>query len=93
MDFDPLTMMVLAALGVLIFGKRLPEIARKVGAGLSDVKRMIGDVRGQIEAVATGQPTTPAKRVSYEELTDYEESTAPKFEPPPRPALKAQEGS
>ena len=42
MDFlDPVQLMILTAVGVLIFGKRLPEVARKVGAQLADVKRWV----------------------------------------------------
>ena len=85
MDVDPVQMMILAVLGVLIFGKRLPEVARKVGGTLAEIKRGFNAVRSQFELAASGQPIAPVKRVSYEESADFEESTAPKFEPPPRP--------
>jgi sec-independent protein translocase protein TatA len=85
MDVDPVQMMILAVLGVLIFGKRLPEVARKIGGTLAEVKRGLNVLRSQFDLAASGQPIAPVKRVSYEESGDFEESTAPKFDPPPRP--------
>ena len=88
MDLDPLQIAILLGLGVLIFGKRLPEIAKKVAGSLAEIKRHVNTVRNEIEAAATGRPL-PAKPLSYQISSDYEEATAPKFDPPPRPRRDA----
>ena len=36
---NPVTMLVLGALAVLLFGERLPEVARSIGKGLMEVKK------------------------------------------------------
>jgi len=56
MDVDPVQMMILAVLGVLIFGKRLPEVTRKIGGTLAEVKRGFNSIRSQFELAASGRP-------------------------------------
>ena len=41
---QPLTILMLLALGVLLFGKRLPDIARQIGQGLMEFKSGLSEV-------------------------------------------------
>ncbi len=48
-------MVILAVVGVLIFGKRLPEVGKSLGKGIVEFKRGLAGVKDEIEHA--GQPT------------------------------------
>jgi Sec-independent protein translocase protein TatA len=75
--------LVLAILGVLLYGERLPEVAAKFGRQLTHLKKAAQAVRSEIESVATD--ATYGVKQSLDRTVDAvrEEATAPKFEPPP----------
>jgi len=80
---NPVMMLILGAIAVLLFGERLPEVARSIGKGFMEFKKGVrsiqDEVEGAINSAATSTTTTPASHVEPEER---EEATAPKFEPP-----------
>ena len=47
----PFEMLVIAGLGLLIFGKRLPEVGRSIGKGIVEFKRGLKDVETEVEQV------------------------------------------
>ena len=68
----PGTILILLMLGVLLFGKRLPEVGKNIGKGLLEFKKGMNDFR-------------EAKEEKQEPKAMMEESTpedAPKFESP-----------
>ncbi len=75
--------LILAILGVLLYGERLPEVAASVGKQLMRLKKSVDGIRNEIESAA--RETTHSVNRSIEGVQDsfYEEATAPKFEPPP----------
>jgi sec-independent protein translocase protein TatA len=74
-------MIILGVIGVLLFGKRLPEVGRQLGKGLSEFKRGMQGIESEIQAVMdTTSYSSPAPYDEFED--DYQEPTAPKFEPP-----------
>jgi sec-independent protein translocase protein TatA len=80
MGIGPTEMVIIGIVGVLLFGKRLPEVGRSLGKSLSEFKRGMSGIETELnQAVsATSAPVT-----SYHEIDDSDEATAPKFEPPP----------
>jgi sec-independent protein translocase protein TatA len=46
-------LLVLALLGVLIFGKRLPEVGKSLGKGIVEFKKGVAGVRDQIDEQAS----------------------------------------
>jgi sec-independent protein translocase protein TatA len=50
----PFEMMLLAGLGLLIFGKRLPEVGRNIGKGIVEFKRGLKEAETEI----VGEPST-----------------------------------
>ena len=83
---NPLMMVVLGAIAVLLFGERLPEVARSFGKGLMEIKNGVRGLQNEIEnAVNSAASTNPpaASTTLYGEPEEREEATAPKFEPPP----------
>lgn len=47
---------VLALLGVLIFGKRLPEVGRSIGKGIVEFKKGLAGIEDEIDTAAKQQP-------------------------------------
>jgi TatA/E family protein of Tat protein translocase len=54
----PFEMMLLAGLGLLIFGKRLPEVGRNIGKGIVEFKRGLKEAESEIVSEPS-QPTLP----------------------------------
>ena len=78
---DPLMLLLLGALAVMLFGERLPEVARSVGKQLMELKNGMHGIQREIEsAVDSAASTDESSR--RQEPEDREEATAPKFEPP-----------
>ncbi len=80
----PWEMMIVGLIALLLFGKRLPEVARSLGKGLVEFKRgMTGiqdDVhRTQYDIDEAANQSASSRPVPAEE---QEELQAPKFEPP-----------
>jgi sec-independent protein translocase protein TatA len=56
----PFEMMLLAGLGLLIFGKRLPEVGRNIGKGIIEFKKGLKEAEESISAdVSTPAPPPP----------------------------------
>ena len=86
MEFlDPFQVMILSAIGVLVFGKRLPEVARKVGGYLAEFRGWINEIRSQVTSIGSGSTADYRGAPRNEDWNSDEESTAPRFDPPPRP--------
>jgi sec-independent protein translocase protein TatA len=75
---------VIAALGLLIFGKRLPEVGRSLGKGIVEFKKGIKGVEDDIEQVDV---ETPASRRIPDQSTV---SADHKFDPFTGKPLKPQ---
>lgn len=89
-------MFILFVVALLLFGKRLPEVARTVGKGVADFRKGLtgidADVRGQFYGgynntpSTTSQYTPPASRPAP--LEERKVPAVPKFEPPKIEAAK-----
>jgi sec-independent protein translocase protein TatA len=80
---SPQTMLILAIVAVLLYGERLPEVARSFGKQFMDFKKSIQGIREEFEAATRDVTSTAERPHRKEEPIDREEATAPKFEPPP----------
>lgn len=101
--FDFQTAIVIGVVALLLFGQRLPEVARKAGKYYSEFRRHLADIQSQMNLTDIYSPpsssssyssysTPSSSSVSRETYDDYEAATAPKFEPPPAapPASKTE---
>ena len=78
--------LILAILGVLLYGERLPEVAAKFGKQLMQLKKAAQSVRRR-DRVGGHRRQVQASLADWRRRTsDREEATAPKFEPPPAEA-------
>ena len=48
-------MLILAVIGILIFGKRLPEVGRSIGRGIVEFKKGLAGIDEEVEAAAEAQ--------------------------------------
>lgn len=89
-NLGPMEIIVILVIGVLLFGRRLPEVGRYLGKGITEFRKGVkgledeldtpGPVAGNQPASGAADPIRPPQRVG---------TTAPKFEdasitPPPR---------
>ena len=74
--------MVLFGLGALmLFGAKLPEVARNLGGTYRGLKRSVDEFKREFQAVETYEPKS--NRMEKLDEPEVSESTAPKFSPPP----------
>lgn len=48
-------MLILAVIGILIFGKRLPEVGRSIGKGIVEFKKGLAGIDEEVEQAANRQ--------------------------------------
>ena len=71
---SPMELMVIGGIAVLLFGSRLPSVARSMGKSVTEFKKGIKGIEDDTEV------STSSRRMSSS-YDDREEATAPKFEP------------
>lgn len=81
-------LIIVGIIAVLLFGKRLPEVAKSLGKHYSEFRRGLADIQSQMN-LSDIYSSTSHSSSSYtasstsSEYDDYEAVSAPKFEPPP----------
>jgi sec-independent protein translocase protein TatA len=85
----PSHIFILLIIGILVFGKRLPEIGRSLGKGIVEFKKGMKGLEDDIDA-----GTTPARQQEpvVEQIRPPQRvaATAPKFEDSPNTATAPQ---
>ncbi len=74
----PTEMLIILAIAVLLFGKRLPEVGRSLGKGIVEFKKGIHGIEEEIDSATHTASTSDLNA----DADDRQEATAPKFEPP-----------
>lgn len=84
----PTEMLIVLVIGVLLFGKNLPNVGRQLGKSLMEFKKGLNDIKSEVDIAS--YTSTSAPRVAPRYTTDdYDEPTAPKFEPPAQEPFEA----
>jgi sec-independent protein translocase protein TatA len=84
----PTEMLIVLVIGVLLFGKNLPNVGRSLGKSLMEFKKGLDDIKGEVNAATSTEPYRSGSQPSSSSAVrqyaadDYDEPTAPKFEPP-----------
>ena len=82
-EFSMIHWLLVVGIGVLLFGKRLPEVGRSLGKGIVEFKKGLKGLEDEVETGSSSaarqdpaaiEPPRPPQRVT---------STAPKFEDNP----------
>ncbi len=87
-NIGPMEMMMLMGLGVLLFGKRLPEVGRSLGRGIVEFKKGLNGVGDELGAGSSGRSSSGYSSSHYHddrpavESSSHTESAVPRFEVP-----------
>jgi sec-independent protein translocase protein TatA len=75
-------LLICGLVAVLLFGSRLPSVARSLGKSLNEFKRGMRDIEDDVRETRDSVYSEPVGRVGY---NDSAEPTAPRSEPPKSP--------
>ena len=77
----PMEMVFLGIIALLLFGKRLPEVARSLGKGVTEFKKGLSGIEDEVDrsSFSKNESSNSARPTPMEEQV---ETAAPKFEPP-----------
>jgi sec-independent protein translocase protein TatA len=74
-------MVIFGIIAVLLFGSRLPSVARSLGKSIVEFKKGMNDLQDEVKSSIYSEPPKQP-RVGYREERSENEPAAPKFEPP-----------
>ncbi len=78
-------MMVFAVVAILLFGSKLPNVARSVGQSYQQFRKGLTELQNsiKIEDDKSSQSSSSYSEPSYNDrYDDYDEPAAPQFKPP-----------
>ncbi len=82
-NIGPAELLFVAVIALLLFGKRLPEVMRGLGKGITEFKKGMSGIEDEISrsSYSSGPPSyhEPSRPIASD---DRPEATAPKFQPP-----------
>ena len=90
---SPMEMMMFGAIALLLFGKRLPEVARNLGKGLTEFKKGMRGVEDDFRGAYREADRDPPPRRPEPVADPERELQAPKFEPPTSEPVSASSDS
>jgi len=77
-------LIVIGIVAILLFGKRLPEVARNVGRGYGELRKGLTELQTSINSEIDASATTSSRTTpTATNIDDLDEPTAPRLEPPP----------
>jgi sec-independent protein translocase protein TatA len=75
----PMEMMIVGLIALLLFGKRLPEVARSLGKGIVEFKKGMHGIEDELHEAVHRPATSQSRPIPPDERDD---TSVPKFEPP-----------
>ena len=76
-------LLVIAVVAVVLFGSRLPEVARTLGGSYQQFRKGLSDIQASMKNDLDFDAKSLERLSDYSDINDdYDEPTAPKFEPP-----------
>jgi len=86
-------MLIILVVALLLFGNRLPQVARSLGKSLNEFRRGMQGLEQELKSAMneTPPPSMPKKRAENEE--DRQTPVAPKFIPPSEPPQETVESN
>lgn len=84
-------MLIIGVIGLLIFGKRLPEVGRSLGKGIVEFKKGLKGVEDEISQVDEHLPAAPVQRPAVN-LPPQASTTVQQFDPYTGKPINPQNG-
>ncbi len=75
---SPMEIAIVGAVAVLLFGSRLPSVARSLGKSMTEFKKGLSGIEDEVNTASS----RPSRVTNYPPTDDRDEATAPKFVPP-----------
>ncbi|MES1213336.1 MAG: twin-arginine translocase TatA/TatE family subunit [Singulisphaera sp.] len=75
---SPMEIAIVGAVAVLLFGSRLPSVARSLGKSMTEFKKGLSGIEDEVSS----STSRPSRVTNYPPADDRDEATAPKFVPP-----------
>jgi sec-independent protein translocase protein TatA len=82
-NLGPQEMIAFGIIAILLFGSKLPEVARKLGGSYREFRKSIGDFQREFQNWDRDPPPKPVQRTYEEQSTSSSITSTPKFTPPP----------
>jgi sec-independent protein translocase protein TatA len=82
---QPTHILILLIIGILLFGKRLPEMGRSLGKGIVEFKKGLKGIEDEIDAGTRQPPPSAPAALEPPRPPQRVTTTAPKFEDNPLP--------
>jgi sec-independent protein translocase protein TatA len=79
-SLGPQELLVLLIIGVLLFGRKLPEVGRYLGKGIVEFKKGIKGLEDEFDSSAAAAPRQEPTSVEQPRPPQRITTTAPKFE-------------
>jgi len=77
-------LVVVGIVAILLFGKRLPEVAKSLGQSYRQFRQGLAEIQSSVDFTSGTYDKKPSSSSrTYDDYDDFDEATAPKFEPPP----------
>ena len=85
---SPTELMVVGIVAILLFGSKLPEVARSLGGSYNQLRKGLNEFQDQVRVTDFNKPPEKPQPAERDEEEHYVETTAPKFVPPAsRPSM------
>ena len=86
-NLGPMELILIMGLGVLLFGKRLPEVGRSLGRGIVEFKKGLNGVGDEFDGSSSGRSSSSYGGSRYSDdrpagESTYSDTSVPKFELP-----------
>ena len=81
-NFGMQEMAIVGMVAVLLFGKRLPEVARSLGGSYREFRKGLAEMQAHMQIDDSTPSVSSTSSYYADDIDDYEQPTAPKFEPP-----------
>ena len=78
----PPEMIVVGIIALLLFGKRLPEVARSLGKGIVEFKKGMNGIEDEVHNAGQSTASSSANNPRPSVDSDEQQWSAPRFEPP-----------
>jgi len=80
--FGPFEIVVIGAIAVMLYGRRLPEVGRTVGKTLGELRRQWATLAADMDLAAHIDGRVPVRPARTALPRDEAVATAPRFDPP-----------